>query len=680
MSTVLLLHFDGLNGSTTFTDSSGNGHVPTAGGTAQLDTSFSYFGNASLLLDGSGFITLDGSADFAFGTGDFTVDFRFRNSVEAVLQAIIDFGAASGNFKIYLPTDDSVVFSSPAGLLNSASGGAPVGSNKHIAITRAGGVTRLFLNGVQQGGTLVDTTNYTNIVNLPRIGSLADGTQPLTGHVDELRIVKGFAAWTSNFTPPAGPYSPDVKQTRAPFYHVRRELDYSTSLRMWFGRIPPALAAAVPFNQTDWQLPRAPVLPQRSWTWNYNLNLIAQDKLPAGEQVYAAPVGPIQPLRVWQWSYNLNLIGKDALPVGEQRFDLTPFGYIHPTQLRTWIDTVHLALSTPPAPRPFRQIDWPLPRAPRQPAFSYTWNYNLNLISKDLLPTGEQVFELTPRDYSRPHIYLWTWRYNLNLIGQDKLPVGEQRIELTPAGHIYPTQLRTWIDYRIRALDFVAGAQPDGKRWFDLAPRDDRPYQLRSWTWTYNLNLIGKDRLPAGEQLSVLPLRITPAAIQTWISQVSLALRRPVAPFNQTDWQNPRWPQQAITNRTWTASYNLNLIGKDRLPTGEAVFDLAPRGHIYPTDLRTFVKQLNLALIVPPAPLPKNQKDWPLPGQPHYPIGIRSFINFSNIDFIVPAPPEVPPRDPTHVRTRSGFETDSRGPASLDRRGSDRFYRGRNQS
>jgi hypothetical protein len=456
--------------------------------------------------------------------------------------------------------------------------------------------------------------------------------------------------------------------------------DYPLQLRTWTGVKVPLVVVALPFNQTDWQLPRAPLLPQRSWTWSYNLNLIGQDRLPAGEQIYDAPVGPIQPLRVWQWSYNLNLIGQDRLPVGDELFDLTPFGYIHPTQLRSWIAFVNLALVTPPAPRPFSQIDWPLPRAPQQPALSYTWSYNLNLVGQDRLPTGEQVFELTPRDYSRPHIYLWDWRYNLNLIGQDRLPVGEQRIELTPAGHIHPTQLRTWIDYRNLALDFVAGAQPDGKRWFDLAPRDDRPYQLRSWTWTYNLNLIGKDQLPVGNRISDLPPRVTPAAIQTWISQVNLALSRPAAPFSQTDWQNPRWPQQAVTNRTWTAGYNLNLIGKDRLPTGEAVFDLAPRGHIYPPDLRTFVRQLNLALIVPPAPLPKNQKDWPLPGAPHYPISIRSFINFSNIAFIVPPPPEVPPRDPTHVRTRGGFETDSRGPASLDRRGSDRFYRGRNQS
>jgi hypothetical protein len=452
--------------------------------------------------------------------------------------------------------------------------------------------------------------------------------------------------------------------------------NFAVNLRTWVGLVPPAAVVAGPFNQTDWQLPRAPALPQRSWTWNYSFNLIGQDRLPAGEQVYDAPVGPIQPLRVWQWSYNLSLIGQDALPVGEQRFDLTPFGYIHPTQLRTWINFVHLALFTPPAPRPFSQVDWPLPRAPLQPAFSYVWNYNLNLIGQDRLPTGEQVFELTPRDYSRPHIYLWDWRYNFNLIGKDALPIGEQKTELAPAGHIHPTQLRTWIDYRNRAIDFVAGAQPDGKRWFDLAPRDDRPYQLRSWTWAYNLNLIGKDQLPVGNRISDLPPRITPAAVQTWISQVNLALSRPAVPFSQTDWQNPRWPQQAVINRTWTASFNLNLIGQDRLPTGEAVFDLAPRGHVYPTDLRTFIRQLNLALIVPPAPLPKNQKDWPLPGQPLYPTSNRSFINFSNIAFIVPPPPEIPPRDPTHIRTRGGFENEARGAASLDRRGAGMDNRG----
>jgi Concanavalin A-like lectin/glucanases superfamily len=800
MSTVLLLHCDGLNGSTTFTDSSGAGHSVTAVGGAQISSAYSQFGNAcALFLTNASHLTLDGSADFALGLGDFTIDFWFRLGQTVDLQILFDTSPASIPLRIYYAPNQMRV---AIGGVDRITGGTLSGStNRHFALTRSNGSFRAFLNGVQVGSTYTAAHDLDIAANRPVISS--DGTSIGTGgldagRIDEFRLIKGFAAWTSNFAVPAGPYSPDLIRQRAPFYHYYRDRpypiqirgwtwshnlnliiqeqlptgeqvydlsprpypfpgqtwlerfklsvyqqlpagiqgkdffnlpvprDYPVQLRTWFGEIPPAVVGApfaqgdwpnprsaefatplrtwiglnvppaviaAPFNQTDWQLPRAALLPQRSWTWTYNLNLIGQDRLPTGEQVYDAPVGPIQPLRVWQWSYNLNLIGKDALPVGDQQFDLTPFGYIHPTQLRTWIDTVHLALSTPPAPKPFSQIDWPLPRAPLQPALSYTWSYNLNLVGKDQLPTGEQVFELTPRDYSRPHIYLWDWRYNLNLIGQDRLPVGEQRLELTPAGHIHPIQLRTWIDYRSLAIDFVAGAQPDGKRWFDLAPRDDRPYQLRSWTWTYNLNLIGKDQLPVGDQVSDLPPRITPAAIQTWISQVNLALSRPAAPFSQTDWQNPRWPQQAVTNRTWTASYNLNLIGKDRLPTGEAVFDLAPRGHIYPTDLRTFVKQLNLALIVPPAPLPKNQKDWPLPGVPHYPISIRSFINFSNPDFIVSPPPEILPRDPTHARTRGGFELDARGASldhrgasidqrgtSPDRRGGGRFSRGRNES
>ena len=453
-----------------------------------------------------------------------------------------------------------------------------------------------------------------------------------------------------------------------------------------------AAVVVAPFNQDDWPTPRGYeyALPLRTWTLNLQQSTLRP--FPVGDQLYVRPelIAP-QLLRSWTWNYNLNLIGQDQFPAGEQRYDLTPAGYIHPTQLRTWVAFTNLALVAPPAQRPFSQIDWPLPRAPQQAAFGYAWSYNLNLIGQDRLPTGAKLYDLAPRDYQRPHIFTWTWNYNYNLIGQDALPVGEQRLELAPVGHIHPQQLRTWIDFRSRAVDFVAGAQPDGKRSYDLPPRDDRPYALRSWTFSYNLNLIGKDQLPVGKQTTELPPRIAPAAIQTWINQAFIALSSPVAPFKQTDWPVPRAASQP--QRSWTASYNLNLIGQDRLPVGETIFELAPRGFIYPTSLRTFVRQLNLALVIAPAPLPKNQYDWPLPVQPRHPLANRSWINVSPIDFIALPPPVISPRDPTHARARSGFEVNARGlhidqrgssidkrGTPIDRRGSDTPRRGRNES
>jgi len=71
--TKLLLHMDGADGSTTFTDEAG--HTVTANGNAQIDTAQNVFGGASGLFDGSsGYLTVPDSEDWNFGTGDFTFD------------------------------------------------------------------------------------------------------------------------------------------------------------------------------------------------------------------------------------------------------------------------------------------------------------------------------------------------------------------------------------------------------------------------------------------------------------------------------------------------------------------------------------------------------------------------------------------------------------------------------
>lgn len=79
----------------------------------------------------------------------------------------------------------------------------PLNEWHHVAISRASGVMYAFLDGVL-AGSAADTTNYTNTSQL-RIGHDFDaaGTNtPFGGYIDDLRITKGAARYTSNFTPP----------------------------------------------------------------------------------------------------------------------------------------------------------------------------------------------------------------------------------------------------------------------------------------------------------------------------------------------------------------------------------------------------------------------------------------------------------------------------------------------
>jgi hypothetical protein len=553
------------------------------------------------------------------------------------------------------------------------------------------------------------------------------------------------------------------------------------NLRIWISQTK--LLLAVPFVQNDWPIPTRQPPAARTWTWQYNLNLIGQDKLPSGAEVTALPPQPV-----------LSAIA-----------------------LRTWVQSVNLALVTIAAAKPFNQYDWPVPRGYLRTTPSWAAFYNLNLIGKDRLPVGGKAFELPiPRDYP---LSLRT------LVNAPKptpavVPVGKAAAEL-PSQPVYPQSLRRWqgrlppqslvvlpvgsaID-----LPLAAAAYPLALRqWFGRIPpavvvkpflqtdwpnprARDHHAQLRSWTWNYNRNLIGQDRLPVGKDVYDLPPQPPISAVQlrTWINTAALALiTTPAAkPFAQYDWPLNIGPKQAT--QIFVASYNKNLIAQDRLPTGGIVTDLPPRGPQQPTAIfvasynknligqdrlpvgaittglpaqqrlaaQTWINTVSLVLTAP-AVLPFNQNNWPLNVGPRqvdrsygyvfpkvligkdrlpfrqmdWPLyrpflqpafGYTAFYNRNLIgkdqlpfrqqywpltpdhrrlsDWIlesdpnlyIPPPPPPAPRDPTHVRTRGGFELDARGASldhrgagtdqrgtSPDRRGGGRFSRGRNES
>jgi hypothetical protein len=81
------------------------------------------------------------------------------------------------------------------------------GSWVHIAATRSGSSFRLFINGTQDGsatssGIVGSTSDYFSVGG-------TGGTNPdtMTGYIDDLRITKGYARYTANFTPPTAAFS-----------------------------------------------------------------------------------------------------------------------------------------------------------------------------------------------------------------------------------------------------------------------------------------------------------------------------------------------------------------------------------------------------------------------------------------------------------------------------------------
>lgn len=209
----LLLHMDGANGSTTFTDSSGTPKTVTRFGDTQISTAQSKFGGASCLFDGVGdYLTVPAGADFAFGTGDFTAEMWFNPSSVTVYHALFYTGALQTNQLSLRVTDagklQSFIDNSFNGYgLQTGTTTLVAGSWHHIAICSASSVIKTFLNGVQQ-------TSATNTYNIQSTTSVYIGAQNVTGtvsfsptgYIDELRVTKGIARYTANFTPPTAPF------------------------------------------------------------------------------------------------------------------------------------------------------------------------------------------------------------------------------------------------------------------------------------------------------------------------------------------------------------------------------------------------------------------------------------------------------------------------------------------
>jgi len=72
----------------------------------------------------------------------------------------------------------------------------------HIAIVRYSGNLYFYFNGTAQGSATADSTNYSGAVNTLTIGYDPQGNGYYAGYIDDLRITKGYARYTSNFTAP----------------------------------------------------------------------------------------------------------------------------------------------------------------------------------------------------------------------------------------------------------------------------------------------------------------------------------------------------------------------------------------------------------------------------------------------------------------------------------------------
>lgn len=221
LNTILLLHCDGTDGSTTITDSSPYARSLSCVGDAQLDTAQKKFGTASLLFDGTGdYVSIPDSADFAYGTNDFTIDFWVRFNSTANSGTFYSQTPNSFNeFLFYWTTSNRLYFyctESSSTLVEFYANWTPSsGTWYHLAVVRNGNSWYIFIDGVSQTLTLASGSysltipNYAWEVDLGAYHSASSDTLFFNGWLDEFRISRS-ARWTANFTPPSSAYTLDT--------------------------------------------------------------------------------------------------------------------------------------------------------------------------------------------------------------------------------------------------------------------------------------------------------------------------------------------------------------------------------------------------------------------------------------------------------------------------------------
>lgn len=202
----LMLHFDGSDASTTFTDSSPSGRTVTAVGDAQIDTAQQKYGTASGLFDDTGdYLTVPDDAIWDFGTVDWTISAFIR--IAAVSDNMICSRVTDNGSYFYFGLESNTLrLRDYTGVNNfdmQRSVSVATATWYHIAAVRFGNIFSLYVDGVLQGATSTAAVTFTARTCVLTVAHMtAAGSYGLNGWMDELHVSVGTARWTAGFTPP----------------------------------------------------------------------------------------------------------------------------------------------------------------------------------------------------------------------------------------------------------------------------------------------------------------------------------------------------------------------------------------------------------------------------------------------------------------------------------------------
>ena len=215
-NTALLLNFTNAG----IIDSAMLNNLETVGN-AKISTALSKFGSGSLVFDGAGdLLTRPNDPLFDLSSGDFTIEFWFNTTTltpsggsSAGYGHILgkhNWNGGSGAGWGIWQFNQTIIFFWPTSALNSIQTGNVITATAtwyHITVVRSGTATnntKIYINGVQQAQGTPSVTNSTSPLTIGGTNATYgwDSGYYTAGYIDDIRITKGYARYTTTFTPP----------------------------------------------------------------------------------------------------------------------------------------------------------------------------------------------------------------------------------------------------------------------------------------------------------------------------------------------------------------------------------------------------------------------------------------------------------------------------------------------
>ncbi len=199
--TGLLLPFDDAG----IIDKSQSVEIITLNGDVKPSTAQTKYLSSSMYFDGTDdYIHIQPFSDgFNFGTSDFTIEFWMYLTSVSGERIMLDSRAGHTDAGLLIMLNSGVMKNLTAGAPRTT-GGTTIAADTwyHVAVVRDSTSLRTYLNGTEETGSASYASSVSNPSGVFSIGTGFNGASDLAGYMSDVRITKGLARYTANFTPP----------------------------------------------------------------------------------------------------------------------------------------------------------------------------------------------------------------------------------------------------------------------------------------------------------------------------------------------------------------------------------------------------------------------------------------------------------------------------------------------